>query len=244
MPRTTDTPLTRLRAYAANLDEGYEDIDDLVELLDAHAEEHDLTVSPTELHTIAASTLIEAKTEFLLLLGYSGHDEPISPEDIVDQMVEMVEDAGVEYSQDAIEDTVDALWNAQVEEQRKWPEVTDNDLLERAFTRLWRTGIVAEENFTCCQSCGVTEIGGQIPEGSVMDGYTFFHEQDTESVLFDDELLLSYGTFGPESEPQKAVEVGERVVAALKTEGLRVEWDGSPAARITVFMKWRKRLVG
>ncbi|MFA1549406.1 DUF6891 domain-containing protein, partial [Actinomadura chokoriensis] len=93
------------------------------------------------------------------------------------------------------------------------------------------------------QSCGVTEIAGQIPEGSVMDGYVFFHEQDTESVLFDDELLLSYGTFGSESETQKVVEVGERVVAALQAEGLRTEWEGSPAERITVFMEWRNRLV-
>ncbi|MFA1549219.1 DUF6891 domain-containing protein [Actinomadura chokoriensis] len=151
MARTTETPLTRLRAYAANPDEAYEDIDDLVEILGAHAEEHDLTVSETDLQTIAAPMVIRAKASFLLLLGYSGHDDPITPEDIVDQMREMVEEARVEYGRDAIEDIVDGLWKAQVEEQREWPEVTDNDLLERAFGRLWRTGIVAEENFTCCQ---------------------------------------------------------------------------------------------
>jgi hypothetical protein len=243
MSHTTDAPLARLHAYAADLDKGYMDIDDVVEELRAHAEEHDLTVSPEELCTIAAQEVIKAKARFLLLLGYSGNDEPVSLEYIIDEIMEVMECAEVEYDWDAIYDTVDGFWKARVEEQREWPEVTDNDLLERAFARLRRTGIVAEENFTCCQSCGVAEIGGEVPEGSVMDGYAFFHRQDTEGALTDGKLFLSYGTFGSESGPQKAVEVGERVVAALEAEGLRTQWNGSPRARIIVFMEWRKRLL-
>jgi hypothetical protein len=156
--------------------------------------------------------------------------------------MELVEAAEVDYSQDAVEEMVDGMWRARVEEQRNWPDVTDNDLLERAFARLWQTGIVAEENFTCCQSCGVAEISGQIPEGAAMDGFAFFHQQDTEGVVSGGRLLLSYGTFTPEPDPQKAVEVGERVVAALEAEGLRTDWDGSHTKRIAVVMEWRKRL--
>jgi hypothetical protein len=242
MSRTTDTPLARLRAYAASLDAGYEDVDDLAEELRDHAEEHDLAVSPTELRTIAAQEAVKARARLLMLLGYSGYDEPVSLEYVIDEVTEMMEDAVDEYDWNALYDIVHESWEAQVAEQRKWPEVTDNDLLERAFAQLRRTGIVAEENFTCCQPCGMAEIDDQIPEGSVMDGYAFFHRQDTESALTYGEFFLSYGAFDPEPEPQKTVEIGQRVVAALEAEGLRTEWDGSPANRITVFIEWRKRL--
>ncbi|MFG1999923.1 DUF6891 domain-containing protein [Spirillospora sp. NPDC048911] len=239
----SDAPLARLRAYAANLDEEFDDIEDLAEELRAHAEEHDLTVSEEDLLTVASEEMVRAKARILVCVGYSGHDNPITPEDIVDEMVEMVEEAEADFSPDAIEDIVDGLWQARVEEQREWPEVTDNDLLERAFADLWNSGIVAEENFTCCQGCGVSEIRGEIPEGSVMDGYAFFHQQDTESVVLSGRLLLSYGTFGSEPDEQKAAGIGERVVAALNANGLRTEWNGSTAKRITVFMEWRNRLL-
>jgi hypothetical protein len=34
--------------------------------------------------------------------------------------------------------------------QRRWPSVTDCDLLDRAFGELDRAGIVSRQNFTCC----------------------------------------------------------------------------------------------
>jgi len=39
---------------------------------------------------------------------------------------------------------------AHFDAQKKWPPVTDCDLLDRAFGELNRAGIVARHHFTCC----------------------------------------------------------------------------------------------
>ncbi|GAA3943799.1 hypothetical protein GCM10023085_27210 [Actinomadura viridis] len=236
MTSDTDTPQARLRAYAATLEWHYEPIEDLADDLREHAKGQGLQVTGEEIGTIAAEIIVETQANNLLRAGYADEGE------IVEELTELVEGAEVEYDPDAIERTVERLWAARLEEQRGWPEVTDNDRLERAFIRLWRSGIVAEENFTCCQTCGVSEIGGEVPEGTAMDGYAFFHQQDTESAVDGGPLLLAYGTFTDETDPAGATEIGERVVAALDAEGLRTEWDGSHKKRIEVTLNWRRRL--
>lgn len=72
-------------------------------------------------------------------------------------------------------------------EQRGWPAETDCDRLDRAFAELERAGVVARQNFTCCQTCGHAEIGDEgdklkAPGGRIR-GYTFYHSQDTESAV-------------------------------------------------------------
>ncbi|MFF5263096.1 DUF6891 domain-containing protein [Actinomadura viridis] len=236
MTSDTDTPQARLRAYAMTLEEHYEGVDDLVGDLRDHAEEQGLDVTGEAIAAIAADIVVEAQAYFLLTVGYADEYE------IVQELTELLEDSEVEYDPDAIERTVERLRAERLEEQRDWPEVTDNDRLERAFIRLWRSGIVAEENFTCCQTCGVSEIGGEVPEGTTMDGYAFFHQQDTEAAVDGGTLLLAYGTFTDEPDPARATEIGERVVAALDAEGLRTEWDGSHKQRIEVTLNWQRRL--
>ena len=40
-----------------------------------------------------------------------------------------------------------------------WPALTDHDRLEQAFAALETQGVVCRQNFTCCGTCGVAEIG-------------------------------------------------------------------------------------
>jgi hypothetical protein len=112
--------------------------------------------------------------------------------------------------------------------------------LEKAFAHLNEAGIVARENFTCGQTCGVTEIGGEVPDGVTPDGFVFYHQQDTESAVTDGGLWLSYGTFTSEPDPVKAVEVGDCVAAALSAQGLRMKWDGFHTSRIMVRLNWQR----
>jgi hypothetical protein len=121
-----------------------------------------------------------------------------------------------------------------LEAQQRWPIPTDCDRLDRAFGTLEKVGIVARQNFTCCQSCGAAEISD---EGDG-DGYTFYHSQDTESASDGGHLFLSYGSLRETVDP---VEIGQRVAAALRREGLAVEWDGQLEQRILVRLKWRRR---
>ncbi|MGW7596333.1 DUF6891 domain-containing protein, partial [Streptomyces rubiginosohelvolus] len=135
---------------------------------------------------------------------------------------------------------VERLWLERVEEQRGWAEVTDPDRLERAFARLDRSGITAREHFTCCRSCGMSEIGAAGREDA--RGFVFFHNQGTESAAAGHGLALYYGGFDDSAEATAAV--GREVVAALREAGLTVEWDGSPDKAIELTdLDWRKRLV-
>ena len=119
----------------------------------------------------------------------------------------------------------------------------DNDRLDEAFAELDRHGIVARQNFTCCQTCGHTEISYEIIEAEQhrpVRGYVFFHWQDTESAVRSGYLYLAYGSVsGKESE---SLVIAQEVVAALRRAGLDVDWDGSVRTRICIRdIEWQRR---
>jgi hypothetical protein len=166
-----------------------------------------------------------------------------------DDFAEIVENT-VDYLDDqADSDRVEALargvavaeFRSHLAAQADWPAVTDSDRLTAAFVRLEAAGIVARESFTCCQTCGFAEIGGEVSEQVPARGFTFYHQQDAEGAVDGDGLYLAYGSFGP---PLTTAEVGAEVVETLRGQGLTVEWDGDTNRRIFVSMTWRRRRVG
>jgi hypothetical protein len=52
--------------------------------------------------------------------------------------------------------------------------------IERAFEDLRGRGVMAEDNYTCCQTCGHHELSEQ------SDNYVFWHEQDDAAFSGDD----------------------------------------------------------
>ena len=127
--------------------------------------------------------------------------------------------------------------------ERDWDEITDCDRLDAAFAALEEGGIIARQNFTCCGTCGASEIWDEVEEaqkeGVATQGYAFFHMQDTESAIEGHGLYLNYGAC--EEGEAAAIAVGHRIVAALEAQGLGTEWDGSWGQRISVAMVWKKR---
>jgi len=99
--------------------------------------------------------------------------------------------------------------------------------LKNAFEALRKEGLVVEENFWCCLSCGTAAIE---PIGKEW-GYVFYHQQDGEYMRKGNNLFLAYGAFG---EDKKGVEVGAKVVEALSRHGLQSNWDGLVENRIEV----------
>jgi hypothetical protein len=164
-----------------------------------------------------------------------------------------IPDAAVEYLRDdaapealrpyAEQYTAEALV-ALSEEQETWPEVTDCDRLDAAFAALETVGIVARQNFSCCQNCGHgemwDEVEGALANGEALRGYTFFHAQDTETAVEGGSLWLAYGSV--EEGESALIGIGDDIVSALKVEGLDVSWDRNPKTRISVQLDWRKRL--
>ncbi|MGW2571947.1 DUF6891 domain-containing protein [Streptomyces sp. NPDC001537] len=144
-------------------------------------------------------------------------------------------------SREQSEALADRLWLERVAEQAAWQGETDPERLTRAFTALQAAGITARENFTCCRSCGQSEIGGEA--GPDARGFVYFHTQCTDSAAAGHGLRLLYGGFDGSSETTAAI--GREVVTALEATGLRTEWDGDPGRAITVTpLDWRRRLVG
>jgi hypothetical protein len=129
---------------------------------------------------------------------------------------------------------------AHFEAQATWPERTDSDRLTDAFRILDASGIVAREDFACCQACGTAEIGHEAIDAAPPRGYVFYHGQDAERAAAGGSLWLSYGRFDQE----RSAETGAEVVSALRAEGLDVDWDGSPDRRIHVRLTWARRRHG
>ncbi len=118
--------------------------------------------------------------------------------------------------------------------------------LDRAFEALRRAHVVAEQDFSCCNTCGHAEIEGD--QGDL--GYVFFHQQDTESLAESGSTYLSYGIFWPahiSEEEYKALSSSQReelydattiklmrtvVIPILQEHGIGVSWEGNVDTRI------------
>ena len=128
-------------------------------------------------------------------------------------------------------------------EQDRWPESTDCDRLDAAFAALETKGVIARHHFTCCGTCGSTEIWDEIAAaekaGITPRGYAFYHWQDTEHAVDGYGLMLNYGAC-VEGEAA-ALDVAGEIVRELEKHGLRTDWDGSWDRRIGVPMDWKRR---
>ncbi len=136
---------------------------------------------------------------------------------------------------------------AKVEAHRKaeaFPASTDNDKLAAAFAELEGAGIVARENFTCCLTCGGSEIGQEIDAageaGLGVRGYVFFHEQDTSAALEGGALMLAFGAIEPDDEEATRA-IGHEACEALRAQGLDPVWAGDVKRRIVVPLTWQRR---
>jgi hypothetical protein len=103
---------------------------------------------------------------------------------------EIVEDA-TEYAlgkhgrddlQPSIKAMLAELLAAHRTEQAGWESSTDCDRLDEAFAALNQHGIVARQDFSCCNNCGFTDIWDEIEkeeERQPVTGYVFYHLQGT-----------------------------------------------------------------
>ena len=102
---------------------------------------------------------------------------------------------------------VDEVWSQRLSEEAQWDGPGEYARVAAAFEALDAQGVVARMSFTCCQTCGTTEIDDErtaLPDVAEGDyayrewGYAFFHEQDAERLADEPATLwLSYSTFTP-----------------------------------------------
>ena len=135
------------------------------------------------------------------------------------------------------------LLAAHQAEQLGWGPSTDCDRLDEAFAALNRRGIVARQDFSCCNKCGFAEIWDEVDEAEKqqpVEGYVFYHLQCTERVIKTGQLLIAYGCL--EENPVAFQRLGNAVVAELRRVGLDASWGGTTGHPIVVDgMVWRRR---
>ncbi|HEX5595136.1 MAG TPA: hypothetical protein VFX61_03800, partial [Micromonosporaceae bacterium] len=157
---------------------------------------------------------------------------------IIDSCVEYLKGAAEEDEIRRLADQVaDVLFAEFLADQATWPAVTDNDRLTTAFRELDVAGIVARENFACCQNCGHAEITAEIKDDETRRGYVFYHGQDAERGANGDGIYLAYGGQDPTA-------VADETVRVLRSHGLAPVWSGSAGQRIQVPMRWHQRRAG
>ncbi len=163
-------------------------------------------------------------------------------DEIGESFRQMYEDVDNVPSQEVVEAAVDAALNRFRDEMDSWPVETDCDRLTQAFEQLEEEGrIVAREDFSCCQSCGRSEIGDDVEDLSVFHGFVFYHNQDTDGAVEGGSLFLAFGTFKDEGDAA-AIRIGRKICDVLAAHELETEWNGSNKTRIIVHLDWKRRL--
>lgn len=137
---------------------------------------------------------------------------------------------------------LDHLVTRQRAAEATWTGPTDADRLADAFTSLEASGVIARMDFTCCGTCGHYEINGEVTPGTNPAGYTFFHQQATESMAAGHGVHLAFGSFDPDATATTEALIGARVRDALLAAGLTPQWDGTAERTVFVPLLWRKRM--
>lgn len=127
--------------------------------------------------------------------------------------------------------------------QSEWEHTTDCDKLDEAFAELDRYGIIARHNFTCCQTCGhrdMEAITDDIMAERYVQGYVFYHWQDTESAIRSNYLYLAFSSYADDA--QQSQTIGEMIIRVLGRHGLEVSWEREPNKRICITnINWQRR---
>jgi hypothetical protein len=138
--------------------------------------------------------------------------------------------------------TAEALAVHQTE-QAGWGPTTDCDRLDSAFATLNAQGIVARQDFSCCNNCGFAEIWDEVEQEEKqhpVKGYVFYHLQCTERAIKTGQLLMAFGCV--EEDPEAFLGVANEIVAELRKAGLNASWGGTDGHPIVVEgLVWRRR---
>lgn len=123
---------------------------------------------------------------------------------------------------------------------------TDRDRLDLTFADLCRAGVVARQDFLCCDSCaggelvwafGDAERCGITPRGAV-----FYHRQDRDSARAEGRLLLRF--FGKSIDGTDSHrDIADFAIEVLRQHGLEPSWDGNTERCIKVPMRFSRRIL-
>ena len=137
------------------------------------------------------------------------------------------------------------------DQQASWGEASKSRLTA-AFNELAEIGVIARQDFSCCGTCGSSEIFDERDDSRIWRGYVYFHSQDTDRIFEARQTYVGYGAFPDayfSSTEWKAYSDAEkdthytRIVRELMAEvrivlerhDIGTEWDGELRARILLY---------
>lgn len=167
-------------------------------------------------------------------------------ESVHEVVADAKEFAHEKYGQDfelQINRLVSELLADQFAAQTEWTTPTDCDRLDTAFAALNAQGIVARQNFSCCNNCGFAEIWDEVDEvekQQAVKGYAFYHLQCTERAIKTGQLLIAYGTLDEDMGSLNSVV--SSIITELRNAGLTASWAGTLGHPIVVEgIVWQRR---
>ncbi len=182
--------------------------------------------------------LIKAVVEKLVAEGFPSEEEIV--EIATNSLIEELQEQNL--VEDIAKFTKAALRN-HLRIQESWPAVTDCDRIDQAFANLESQSIMTKQNFSPEPENGTAEIVALAKAEQTkraLEGFVFYEVEDTTNAVETGELNLSFGALTDSAAATLAV--ANRVVDALRAEGLTVEWDGQPNDRICLpKIQWKKR---
>jgi hypothetical protein len=126
--------------------------------------------------------------------------------------------------------------------QKSWPNETDCDKLDKAFTGMLAEGIIARQNWGETKDKGLALIRELIRAAGTVEKseYAFYSAAETENALEMGELRIWFGVI-PHSGKEKD-DLSHKIIAALKTAGLTGAWSGIDNEPILLAdLDWKKR---
>lgn len=113
----------------------------------------------------------------------------------------------------------------------------DKTLLNEAFAKLRKAGMIARQNYLCCQSCGCAGVDRDFNNLSAEKqksklGYCFYHRQGNARRKQSHNFHLTFGVFKEGLGDPTAI--GQKIVEVLADCGIPVRWNGNSDTTICI----------
>lgn len=166
-----------------------------------------------------------------------------------EDILEAVWTAGFEnedqLNEEWLKQIISEHYNSYQSESKKWTKPTDFDKLAKVFDELNQEKVIALHKAGYTKQDGYSDVGEVVhllKAGNIVPlGYCFYHTQDLEGAVepTSKNLFLAFDDINQNTE--KAILLGQKIVAKLKDNGFTVEWNETIEQRIEIKdISWQK----
>ena len=148
------------------------------------------------------------------------------------------------FDENWLKDEIDTRLKKHQKGSLNWAKPTDFDRLVLAFDSLIKDKIIALHKAGYTRQDGEGDCAEIIEElnnnGIKVLGYCYYHTQDLERAIGDEPtLFIGYDSYNHNDE--LAMDVANKIVKTLETNGFKVNWNGSLETRIQISaINWQK----